>query len=338
MTNIYFYLPPSEWREDMPEKANTFWSQYSQGQYSWTLQTYLQLKAHNINCKLVDKIPKEGIVLAHRDNLPYNLKPGAKLLLVCLKADQNSHPYAQIHVVQNPQEVSANWLKLQSIAEDRYLLPGTRYDMPHWPQPGLIPRKQERGELFANIAYFGISYNLASELRSPSWEKQIEDLGLHWHVVKERWHDYREVDAIVAVRDFAPTSNYSWKPATKLYNAWTAGVPAILGVESAFRGEQKSELDYIEVEGATELIEAIKRLQDDPGLRRAMVENGRIRAKEIQPENLAQRWWNFLSNICVPAYENWCKASHGDRKRFFMTRYPRPESECYATTNVIIIH
>jgi hypothetical protein len=55
-------------------------------------------------------MPADGIVVAHRDFLPNNLRPSRRQLLVCLLADRNRagskgpHPYSQIHVVQNPHD------------------------------------------------------------------------------------------------------------------------------------------------------------------------------------------------------------------------------------------
>ncbi len=186
----------------------------------------------------------------------------------------------------------------------------------------MIPRNPNRGDKFKNVAYFGISYNLAPELRQPAWEEELQKLGLVWRREKERylWHDYSEVDAIVAVRSFDGKIDYPWKPASKLFNAWNANVPAILGVESAFQGERKSELDYFEVKSASEAIAVLKRLKDDQELRRAIVANCQVRAEEIKPENIAKRWSNFLTEVCVPAYYKWREASAWERQRFFLSR------------------
>ena len=74
-----------------------------------------------------------------------------------------------------------------------------------------------------------------------------------------RYSDYREVDVILAVR---PGTRYDidLKPATKLYNAWMAGCPALLSTESAYREVRRSEYDYEEVDTADEAIEAVRRL------------------------------------------------------------------------------
>ncbi|AUC61715.1 hypothetical protein AA637_11415 [Cyanobacterium sp. HL-69] len=188
---------------------------------SWILQTYLRLKAIHFSCQLVDKLPEEGIIVGYRYSFPYTSKPSDKSLWVCVKGDQNPHPYAQLCVVQNKKEVDLWDFKIQLLQEDRYLLPCKRFFMPHWPQPNIISRNPERKEIFENIAFFGVSYNLASELKSQKWKNTLVEKNLQWIVEQDRcaWNDYSYVDAIVAVRNFNSKDDYSWKPASKLYNA-----------------------------------------------------------------------------------------------------------------------
>ncbi|MFB2919453.1 MULTISPECIES: glycosyltransferase [Aerosakkonema] len=139
-------------------------------------------------------------------------------------------------------------------------------------------------------------------------------------VNRDRWHDFSDIDAILAVRSF-DEQYYTSKPATKLYNAWHAGLPAILGRETSFQTERKNELDFIEVTSVQEAIAALVRLRDDKNLRHAMVENGRVRAEETQPENLVKRWRNFLTDVAVPAYERWCSASNLSRQTLLQRQY-----------------
>jgi hypothetical protein len=47
------------------------------------------------------------------------------------------------------------------------------------------------------------------------------------------WHDYSTDDLVLAVRDLTEKDALV-KPASKLVNAWIAGVPALLGPEPAF--------------------------------------------------------------------------------------------------------
>lgn len=315
---IYFYLPKSLCSEgELPDNSNCYWewkdskTMGTLGDYGWTLLTYLYLKESNFICHFTNTLPSEGICLSHRSLFPDCLKPNADLLIVALQGDRGRHPYAQLHVVQNRrQQVSKN---LFTLWESFYL--------PFWTQPGLIPRNHTRGDTFENIAFFGGKHNLISELRQPLWKKTLQEWGLHWKIVDPcNWHDYSQVDAVVAVRKFGYNWDHTWKPATKLYNAWLADVPAILGCESAYKAERKSELDYLEVDSFDALILAIKRLQSDKDLRRAMLENSKLRAEEVKPEKTVKLWQDFLLNTAIPAYRNWQASSELSRQRFFKIR------------------
>lgn len=304
---IYFYLHPQHFPMDIPDTVEENWQGFGLGIYAWTVQTYLRLKLNGFPCFLVNQIPDEGIVLIHRNILTRyhsDFKPGKKLLLICLKGESPPFPYAQIQVVQNPTEV-------QKIPNSYYL--------PHWTQPGLIPRDQNRGIKFENIAFFGHQNNLASELLSPSWKQHLKQLNLNWCPVvntnswqdyqhlNNQWNNYSQIDAVVAVRCFSKRNIYSNKPATKLYNTWLAGVPAILGYESAYRTEGHPNQDYIEVTSMTELISALIQLKQNPELRQTLVENGNIKAQQFNPDVLTQRWCTFLETVAIPAYKSWCQ-------------------------------
>ena len=298
---IYFYLPQKDWLDDMPEQPDVYTEIYGQGIYIWTLQTYLYLKADGFPCNLVGTIPDEGIVIAHRDSFPYELRPTPKVLMVCIKPDRNPHPYAQLQVVQNSQDAK----KLKN-----------SYYISHWRQPGLIPRHPERGDRFENIGYFGISFNLAPELKAASWSKQLEELGLNWEIIpKNRWHDYSSIDAVVAVRNFQK-QDYTQKPASKLYNAWHAGVPAILGKESAFQAERKNEFDYFEVGSVDDAINVLKRLKDDSQLSQNCRENAKYRSQETNPQNTIKQWRSFLTTIATPTYYKWVNAPEWQKQLY----------------------
>lgn len=322
--SIYFFIPRKSWPSSLPESADRYWQwqnetqgRYRLGRYNWTLQTYLHLKSVGFPCQLTDSIPNAGIVVAHRDFLPLHFKPSAHVLLVCIQADRPRHPYAQLHVVQNPQDAVQNSKGLFA-----RLGSNNSYYISNWPQAELMPRQIERGDRFENIGYFGVLENLASQLQDPTWQKQLEELGLKWHIVPpERWNDYREMDAIVAVRSFEYQGSYLWKPASKLINAWLAGVPAILGRESAFRNQRISDLDYIEVESVGEIISALKTLRDDSELRRAMVANGHQRSVDVQPQKITAHWVAFLEQVAIPAYSAWVKHQLWKRPAFLVKRH-----------------
>lgn len=316
---IYFYVPQRHWPANLPEDPHLFWQwQAARGKshlgiYDIPMQAYLHLKATGFPCELVPNLPESGIVFAHRFWFHDHQQPGSNLLMVCIRGDRPRHPYAQLHIVQNPCQENATGL----------LTSWESYYIPHWRQSGLIHREASRGDCLENIAYFGYDVNLVPEMKSPEWSRQLESLGMTWHVIDEpsRWHDYSYVDAVVAMRCFGSQIDFSWKPATKLYQAWAAGVPAILGYESGFRAERKSELDYLEATSADEIIAALKRLRDNPELRQAIIENGLTRAQETNPDKLVIRWRKFITDIAVPAYEGWRSASELTRQTFLKRRY-----------------
>lgn len=321
---VWFLVPTHEVAaSDLPRRVESYWEWLrgctevdSWGPYNWTLQTYLHLKDGPIRCGLTHSMPSDGIVIAHRDFFPDDLRPGRRLLLVCIVADREEpglngrHPYAQLCLVQNPRDEML--VRPDPLWEAAY--------MPFWPQPGLIPRGEARGWAFENVAYFGQSKNLADQLRESTWARRLAELGLRWRVVP-RWqlNDYREVDAVVAVRSFAGR-DFSYKPASKLLNAWHAGVPSVLGQESAYRAERRSEFDYLEVGTFEDAVAALRRLRDDPSLRQAMVENGRRRAFDSRPERMVERWCTLLTDVATSAWRRWCARSDRERDAFLEER------------------
>jgi hypothetical protein len=180
-----------------------------------------------------------------------------------------------------------------------------RFLMPHWPQPGLVPRDAARGERVDRVAFKGFLSNLHAGFLGEPWRHDLERLGMEWicdatrfagaqtdvHAVD--WPNHASVDVIVAVRpcDHARASS---KPATKLVNAWLAGVPAILGPDPAFRQLRRTPLDYLEANDPAEALGALRRLRDSPELYRAMVDNGQARAAEFDVRAVARCWSEFL--------------------------------------------
>ncbi len=296
---IYFYIPKVDFPDwEIPDDADRGWkifeSKPNNAVYNWSLQTYIRLKSIGFSCQLVDILPEVGIIFAHRYSLPFDLRPKPNQLIVCMKADHDFHSYAQLHLVQNQQEANAD---------------GGNHFMPHWRQPGLIPRASVREDKFENIGYYGIEKNLTPEFKDPKWSEQLEALGLRWHIFGEDiWNDYSQMDAIIAVRSFQFQESYKYKPASKLYNAWHARVPAILGCDSAFRNERRSELDYLEVASVEDTIEALKKLRHNKALREAMVKNGIERAEVFTSETLVIQWRNFITDVAIPAYHRWCNS------------------------------
>jgi hypothetical protein len=308
---ITFYIPKALWPQTMPASADENWSGFGLGLYAWTVQTYLRLRTVGVPCELTSTVPDTGIVVFHSNAARSHrdlLQPNNQRLLICIKAESPPYPGAQLHIVQNPSEADEL---------DRC------YYLPHWPQPGLLPRDPDRVNRFENITFLGHAHCLAPELLTTAWTTQLSDLGLRWQpkinhnpwhdhrTIIPHWHDYRQIDAVVAIRSFEShryqeTQYYRHKPATKLYNAWLAGVPAILGPESAYRAERKSPWDYLEVTTLEALLTNLLQLQQDVRLRQRMVAQGWERSLDYHPERITHRWQTFLETVAIPAYEAWC--------------------------------
>ena len=314
---VHFYVPVSEMPPETVRAApEMLWSWIrSLGRQfiipqEWIVQTWLRLCADGLDCKLVHNVPDEGILLYHREFAPVG-RQRPRLLTVCVLGDEERRdPLAHLHIVQNPRDT--RW-------QDSGPFSGHHY-IPFWPQPGLIARDPTRGNRFENVAYVGYERNLAPELRDPAWPRRVAALGLRWETRSiDRFHDYSDVDAVVAVRSF-DAQPYLSKPANKLYNAWRAGIPAILSPESAYRAERRGHLDYMEVNSPGEVLSALSQLRDDLPLRRAIADNGRSRAREITDHQIVARWREFLTDVAIPAYVQWCAASPRSRQTFLLRR------------------
>ena len=316
---IYFYISQAQLHGQIPESADEYWEWrvsmrqnfIFMGKFDWTLQTYLHLKDRGFPCMLATVPPREGIVIAHRDFMNDIPKPNSSTLCICLKSDRTPHPFAQIHIIQNPKD------RVEGIQEQM-----SSYFIPHWVQPALQPRRNERGEVFENIAYAGCEIELAPEFKKKSWQSLLKDMGLNWSMLTSAdiWSNYSQVDALVAIRKCkAKDREFDYKPATKLYNAWHAGIPAILGSESAYQSEKKAEDDYIEANTPEEVIEAVTLLRDSPELRRRMVENGKIRAEETGAAEIAQKWESFIVDLAVPVFYRW-RQSRWIRQKYLSMR------------------
>jgi len=272
------------------------------GVYAWVVQTYQRLRDAGMACELSAELPREGILVAHRKSLPRDFIPPAGVLFVCLRADATFHPYAHQHIVIN------------RLALNRWY---HTFYMPHWPQAGLIPRDPARGDRWENAAFFGAQECIAREIQGEAWAATLRELGLRWQVVPpEKWHDFSEIDVVVAIRDFVGKNRHANKPPTKLFNAWRAGVPAILGRESAYHQQWRRTLDYLEARTFPALVAALRVLRDNPGLRREMAFNGRDRAPESDPAVITARWQEFFKTVAEPACERWRSAAAWQHRLF----------------------
>jgi hypothetical protein len=266
--------------------------EFQTGARVWILQTYLRLKAAGLAIELGDSWPRCGL-LVFDARQKYELRRLARaatgVYLVGCRRDVGEPLIADFEVLQN----------------GRFADGARRFMIPLWPQPGLIPRDSGRGSMIRRVVYKGFTGNLHAGFLGAEWRRFLVRRGIEWHCDAVRyagpqirpaaidWNDFREADLVLAVRPSSRGHNVR-KPATKLYNAWLAGVPAILGVEYAYRELRRSTLDYIEVSSVAEAMQAVERLSREPALYLAMVENGRQRAVEFTPDAIRSSWTDLL--------------------------------------------
>lgn len=298
VTLVSFFIPEKRLARsgfapsDLPVTIEQYLASFPSfnGVYSWILQTHLRLQARGFESRLATKQPAEGIVVAYGSSVKHGQvtrTPGT--LLVCVKADHPWQPSADLTVVQNPVEARE---------PDAYYIG-------FWPQPGLVPRLASRKSQVRTVGFFGNQENLAPELRSSEFRERLLGLGMtlvtflgDQHL---KWRDYSEIDVVLAVRDF---SDRRWdeKPANKLVNAWSAGVPAILGRESAFQSLRRSHLDYFEAGSVDDVVRALETLKSDPRLYQDMVANGLRRSEEFTVERVGAEWVRFFEEVAGPRY------------------------------------
>jgi len=305
---ICFYYPPGTPDDAARASVDTF--AYRAGTWIWTVKTFGALSRLGFPCYLSRELPDDGIVVAHRELFDDGMIPGPRQLFACIVADFYRHPFAQLHVVQN---------------RDDPLLRNPSPAWPavfqhHWPEAALIPRDPLRGDEFANVSYFGLPQRLAPQLRSARFQQRLRARGFNLRIVdRQHWNDYSGTDAVLAVRSFANVSYHKFPP-SKLYNSWIAGVPALLGNESAYRTERRNQYDYFEVRSPGHVLRTLEHLRGDPTLRARVARNCALRACEIGPERVAERWVRTLTTVAAPAYERWCALSSGQQESFLLVR------------------
>ena len=315
---VRFFLPepPEELARLAGIDPDRDWRELVTGDRAWILQTFLRLARTGAPVELVGRVPADGIVLFHAKHERHVRRaPGAgRALLVGCRADNRQPLAAEVEILQNGQFADGE----------------RRFFVSHWPQPGLVPRDPARADRLETVAFKGFAANLHPDLARPEWRAALAARGLAWEAdapvfagaatatAAARWADYREVDVVLALRPRERRTARS-KPATKLVNAWLAGVPALLGPEPAFRELRRSELDYLEIEDARSALEALDRLRAEPGLYRAMVEQGRRRTAEVDVAAVTARWRELLFErlpalAADPARRRSRRLPHGHRR------------------------
>ena len=263
------------------------------GEHYWIALTFARLRAAGMAVRLDNRLPASGAVVFYAGDKRAVWRQvqatGSRALLVAVRSDRNPVGFADMEIVQNA--ASADGCRSLHV--------------PHWPQPGLVPRDPARGDRPRTLLFPGTAHNLHPGFGDARWRRFLDARGLTLRChgadggPQRAWPDWHDVDLLLAVRASGARLVRN-KPGWKLFNAWLAGVPAILGPESAYRELRQGPLDYLEVDGPEQAMTAIDRLLDEPGLHRAMVDNGLARGSAVGTEATLSRWRRLVEEDLVP--------------------------------------
>jgi len=293
---VHFFLQPKAitLQRALSLDPDRDWTDLRRAREVWIVQTWKRLRQAGYPLTMSDQAPRDGIIVYHKEDqrvLLTRLPRGATPVLIGVRADFRACTYADFEILQNG-----------CYADGR-----RSFFVPHWPQPGLLPRDPRRGDRMERIAFKGFVGNLTQEFRSARWLAFLSEQGMVFdddvilddsfsQPIRARFHDYREVDLVLAVR----RGDTRTKPASKLVNAWQAGIPALLSPDYAFEELRESPLDYLAVRNLGEAQAAVLRLKREPGLYRAMIEHGRLRGAEFSVGKITQMWASLLFQT-IPA-------------------------------------
>jgi hypothetical protein len=310
MPIIRFYVPDSN---VPPFDKFTTWvdeyglpSQENNTLQNWNFQTWYHLSRAGFDCTRTSDLPSDGILLSTWVPDLKQLWNRPDVFVVGIAADGEAWPSAQMTVVQNPQ--------MHDVSKGHYFIP-------HWPQPGIIPRNDKRGDQIENLHYFGVPGNLANEFHEREFaEALLRETGVRFSFMPpEQWHNFSETDLVLAVRGL-DASEFKEKPATKLYNAWIAGVPAICGRESSMVQSCNTSYDASFCRSVSDVIEFVGKLKQQPELYRILATCSRQRGDEFCVSATTKRWEKFLLEAALPSYREWQKQPLNKRRIWLAQR------------------
>lgn len=314
---LVFLFSEAFLRSDLPKTLDDDWSAFGSSWEGTIYATMLGLLDAGVECRATSQWPTKSIIIAHPRNFPRNRPAAAwKNYLVCWQQDHMRCDYAHCHIVMNSTQLAPKALSRY----DRIFLPGPRARLHYLPEPSLIARSQGDYVRFNRIGYLGARKNLLPSMQTNDWFASMHASILEFSILDQPFQrsDYTDLDAVLAVRPAG--MQVEQKSPHKLWNAWRAGVPAILGPEPGFRDYRKSDLDYIEVEDADQALQAITSLRDNPDLRRAMVENGKRRISECSVDTIIGQWMDFIDGPLRQYTTDWLEGPAWKRQAFGSVR------------------
>ena len=278
----------------------------------WINHTYVQFRRAGLRATFSTELRDDVVNIAEGTHIGIRSRPH-RAFLVTTRGDGH-FPYLANHAIEQNH--------LGGPQANRSVITG-------WGQPGLIPRDPKRGSRIEVLSFKGSIRNLAEPFRSDAFRRALAALGVELRVDTHEnargnslaMHDYRDVDAVLAVRDLTEL-DYLTKPPNKVFNCWHAGVPAIVGPEPAYAEIRRSPFDFVVVRTPADALGAIRALKADSNLYRRIIENGTQRSPEYSVSAILSRWLRVLNGPIRKRFELWQSSTDLKRRTWFGTRVP----------------
>ncbi|WP_066558270.1 hypothetical protein [Croceicoccus bisphenolivorans] len=258
--------------------------------------TYFYLREAGYEGMELSTRPRAGAInVIHTCDLDI-LGADASRFDVSVRGDFPHRWHAQCEIVQNRWQQGAN-------AETIWL----------WPQSGIIPRAAPAGRM-KRIGYLGqLSRNLVWD--EQRWREFLAPLGVEFCAYPpDRWHDYSNLDAVIAIRTFG---EHKWrgKPPSKLVNAWIGRVPCIAGSDSAFLQIGTPGIDFLRATTPEGIRDAVARLVQEPGLAERIIAAGNVHLPSFSREAIMKTWVDFLQGTVADRYDRFASHPHEEASR-----------------------
>jgi len=231
---VYFYSPIADTTLPNLNSYDDLIHQTKRGLEIWIHITYYMLKTNSkvIKPVLTSQIPDKGIIIFHKGFFPKNIKPNKNQYFICVQADYGRHRYAQMHLVQNPFQVSNFKFSKRTFFDKAFSFNST-YFITLWPQPSIKKRLSNRNYAIENISFYGniqqVENGLEDKLTNFCNNNNLRYVPRYDSL---SWNDYSNTDITLAIRSFT-NNQYFHKPFSKLVNSLIAGCLVIAAPESS---------------------------------------------------------------------------------------------------------
>ena len=172
--------------------------------------------------------------------------------------------------------------------------------LPLLPQRGLRPRSDSR---LSHIEFVGLK---TYSQNVPDWVPELERLlaphGVGVRVDTEEgdshdWADFVELDSVLCFQPSATLGDARRKPATKLINAWAAGVIPICEPHTAYTEIAEPGRDSLFATTPEAIVGWVARLNQDHELASALFAGAQRRGAEFSTSLILARWADALTGL-----------------------------------------